>query len=321
MQKFAERPTPEPELDPCGLRSSTYGIAALPAGTAPAADASEARGRRPTRSCSTCRGVSRPPRAACPRCTRPRADSSAPARAIPPSSAVLSALPMFALSSTGIPCSGPRTLPALRSASSASAIVSASGFVSITARSSGPRRLSRLDPREIELGDAAGRVAARLHRALQLVDGDLVELEVAEHSPYPRRPAPVLKITHGQRAADRDARGQQRKKVPSLHWIPQNLNLAPHCSCRASSAPVRKTARARHRRRAARLGHVVQRVVALEEQLHLLAVAEREHSVRRRLRSISGIRSKSSAETGACGARRAARHRDRRTSRGSRGTH
>ncbi len=49
---------------------------------------------------------------------------------------------MLSLSAIGIPCSGPRTLPALRSASSWSAISSAWGLVSMIARSSGPCWLS-----------------------------------------------------------------------------------------------------------------------------------------------------------------------------------
>ncbi len=51
---------------------------------------------------------------------------------------IRSCVSMLSLSATGIPCSGPRTFPAARSASSASAIASASGFVSMIERSSGP---------------------------------------------------------------------------------------------------------------------------------------------------------------------------------------
>ena len=51
---------------------------------------------------------------------------------------ILSAVSMLSLIRTGMPCSGPRTLPALRSASSASAMASASGFSSMTALTAGP---------------------------------------------------------------------------------------------------------------------------------------------------------------------------------------
>ena len=51
---------------------------------------------------------------------------------------------MLSFSRIGMPWSGPRTRRALRSASSASAIFSASGFSSMTERSAGPERSSRL---------------------------------------------------------------------------------------------------------------------------------------------------------------------------------
>ena len=49
-----------------------------------------------------------------------------------------SAVPMLSLMRTGIPCSGPRTFPAARSASSFAAMSRASGLTSSTARSDGP---------------------------------------------------------------------------------------------------------------------------------------------------------------------------------------
>jgi hypothetical protein len=78
-----------------------------------------------------------------------------------------------------------------------------------------------------------------LHPPSELVDGDLVEFEVLNIRRTGAGRRLCLEITNRQGAADRDARGQQRKKGPAFHWIPQNLNLAPHWSCRASSAPVR----------------------------------------------------------------------------------
>ena len=51
-----------------------------------------------------------------------------------------SAVAILSFSRIGMPCSGPRGPLLLRSASSRSAIVNASGFVSITLRSAGPCR-------------------------------------------------------------------------------------------------------------------------------------------------------------------------------------
>jgi len=53
--------------------------------------------------------------------------------------AMRSAVAMLSFTSTGIPCSGPRGPFALRSESSCSAVVSASGFVSMIECSAGPR--------------------------------------------------------------------------------------------------------------------------------------------------------------------------------------
>ncbi len=54
-----------------------------------------------------------------------------------------SAVSILSLIRSGIPWRGPRSAPAFRSRSSASAAARAPGFVSITARSAGPRRSSR----------------------------------------------------------------------------------------------------------------------------------------------------------------------------------
>jgi hypothetical protein len=54
-----------------------------------------------------------------------------------------SCVPTLSFSRIGTPCSGPRGPLARRSASSASAMDSASGFVSITLRNVGPLRSSR----------------------------------------------------------------------------------------------------------------------------------------------------------------------------------
>ena len=63
-----------------------------------------------------------------------------------------------------------------RSRSSASAIASASGFISITARSVGPLRIERLDPLDIRLHQLPGGALPRLHRRLELGNGLLLQV-------------------------------------------------------------------------------------------------------------------------------------------------
>jgi hypothetical protein len=60
------------------------------------------------------------------------------ARASEPAEFVIPTASMLSLSSTGMPCIGPRTLPALRSASRRSASASAAGFSSMIEFSVGP---------------------------------------------------------------------------------------------------------------------------------------------------------------------------------------
>ena len=101
----------------------------------------------------------------------------APTRASEPAVVSMrSAVAMLSLISTGMPCSGPRGPLALRSASSASAIATASGLTSMTERSVGPA-VDRLDAREVRLGQRAGGVRAGAHRRLELGDRRLLELE------------------------------------------------------------------------------------------------------------------------------------------------
>ena len=76
-----------------------------------------------------------------------------------------------------MPWSGPRGPFALRSASSASAIARASGFVSMTLRSSGPCRSRAAMRAEVRLGQAPRRQLARGHPLLEVRDRRLVELE------------------------------------------------------------------------------------------------------------------------------------------------
>src|SRR3989440_5998720 len=135
--RLAATATPEPELDPEGVRSSAYGLRhwpprplqpldewlerklahserfALPSSTAPPARS------RSTRNAS--RGGDTPTSASEPAvlCIRSRVAT-------------------LSFTRIGMPCNGPRGPLALRSASSAAACASASGFVSSTERSPGP---------------------------------------------------------------------------------------------------------------------------------------------------------------------------------------
>jgi hypothetical protein len=141
VAKLAEIAAPVPELDPQGLRSSAYGFFTRPP--------------RPLQPLVECvdRKFAHSLRFVLPRITAPAARSRStmklsraaidPSRASDPAVVIIrSAVSMLSLISTGIPCSGPRIRPARRSASRASATVSASGLSSITERSAGPLRSS-----------------------------------------------------------------------------------------------------------------------------------------------------------------------------------
>jgi len=126
--------TPEPELDPDGLRSSACGLAACPPSVLqPLLDAGE-------------RKLAHSDRLALPTITAPASRSlrtqnaspvSAPARAGEPAVAGSPATAMLSLISTGMPCSGPAGWPAARCWSRAAASAGASGLTVITAWSSG----------------------------------------------------------------------------------------------------------------------------------------------------------------------------------------
>src|SRR4051812_6569469 len=130
-QRLAATAPPEPELDPHGFRSSTYGFFACPP-----------RPLHPLVECDD-RKLAHSLRFALPSSTAPAARNLAatvescsgmePASASDPAVVVIrSAVSTLSLSKTGIPCIGPRTRPAFRSASSEAAIDSASGLTSIT---------------------------------------------------------------------------------------------------------------------------------------------------------------------------------------------
>src|SRR5437868_8538275 len=138
-QRLAATAPPEPELEPHGLRSRTYGFFACPP--------------RPLQPLVECveRKFAHSLRFALPRKTAPAARSLAAMKAscgaIDPSRArdpavvvILSAVSMLSLSRIGIPCNGPRTRPAFLSRSRDDAMDNASGFTSITWCSDGPFR-------------------------------------------------------------------------------------------------------------------------------------------------------------------------------------
>jgi hypothetical protein len=140
-QRFAATAPPEPELEPQGLRSSTYGFFACPPR---ALHPLLERGERmlahslrlafPSRTAPASRSL---------RATVASRGGTDPERASEPAVVVvLSAVSTLSLRRIGIPCSGPRTWPRRRSASSASAMASASGVVSMTWRRAGPLRSS-----------------------------------------------------------------------------------------------------------------------------------------------------------------------------------
>jgi len=130
--RLADTATPDPELEPHGLRSSAYGLRVCP--PRPLQPLTERDERKLAHSL----------RLVFPRITAPAARS----RATTPASAgtgastrasepavvrILSAVSMLSLISTGMPCSGPR----LGSRSSSAAMLRASGLSSITDRSAG----------------------------------------------------------------------------------------------------------------------------------------------------------------------------------------
>src|SRR2546426_3688080 len=135
--KFGEAAAPEPELEPQGLRSIAYGLLFCP--PRPDQPLDEWKERKFAHSL----------RLVLPRMTAPAARSLAatvaswsgavPTKANEPAVVCIrSAVSMLSLSKTGIPCSGPRGPRALRSASRAPAIASASGLISRIELTRGP---------------------------------------------------------------------------------------------------------------------------------------------------------------------------------------
>jgi hypothetical protein len=140
VARLAAAAAPDPELEPHGLRSSAYGLCVCPPRALhPLVDFVE-------------RKLAHSLRFVLPRTTAPasrsrettkasRAGAGAPTSASDPAVVIIrSAVSMLSFTSTGTPCSGPRTRPAARSRSRSAAIATASGFTSMTALRAGPRR-------------------------------------------------------------------------------------------------------------------------------------------------------------------------------------
>src|SRR5438128_5351891 len=136
-EKLEDTAAAEPELEPQALRSSEYGLwVSPPRPDQPLVEKNE-------------RKLAHSERFVLPRMTAP------PARSFPatveswtagfPASAnepavvcILSPVSMLSLSSTGMPCNGPSTLPLARALSAVCAIVKASGLSSMTELTPGP---------------------------------------------------------------------------------------------------------------------------------------------------------------------------------------
>src|ERR1700737_4300997 len=129
--KFAEEAAPDPELDPHGFRLIPYGLLHCP----PRPDHPLVGVRE--------RKLAHSLRVVFPRMTAPAARSRAatvesrgagsPTRPSDPAAVCISSwVSMLSLSSTGIPCRGPRAPRERRSPSSLPAISRASGFTSMT---------------------------------------------------------------------------------------------------------------------------------------------------------------------------------------------
>ena len=109
--EFAAGATAEPELEPHGSKSRTYGFAREPAAGAPAVERREAAEVRPLRQVGlaedhrACRAQPR-------RRSARRAGTRLPTSASDPAVvSMLSSVAMLSLTRTGMPCSGPRSWP------------------------------------------------------------------------------------------------------------------------------------------------------------------------------------------------------------------
>src|SRR5580658_4401073 len=135
--RCADTPAPEPELEPQGLRSSAYGFVVRP--PRPLHPLVEWLERILAHSLGFDLARISAPAARSFCATYESFGGFAPTSASEPAVVIMrSAVSILSFRSTGIPCSGPRGPFSLRSLSSASAMASASGLVSITLLMVGP---------------------------------------------------------------------------------------------------------------------------------------------------------------------------------------
>src|ERR1700692_2240484 len=135
--KFDDTPAAEPELEPQGLRSMPYGLFVCPPHPDhPLTDSKERKLAHSDRFVF--------PRMTAPPARRLAATVESRSAGFPTSAnepevvCIRSPVSTLPLSSTGIPCRGPSTMPFLRSLSALRAISSASGLSSIAALTPGP---------------------------------------------------------------------------------------------------------------------------------------------------------------------------------------
>ena len=151
---------PVPELDPHGLRSSTYGFFTWP--PRPLQPLVECVERKFAHSLRlVLPRITRRPRAAARRRTRPRRRATLRAPAIPPSSIMRSAVSMLSLMRTGMPCSGPRAPLRLALGIERVGDRERVGIDLDDRPQRRPAAIDLLDPLQVQLGDLPRTCSAR----------------------------------------------------------------------------------------------------------------------------------------------------------------
>src|SRR6185295_4233362 len=130
VHKFAATAAPDPELEPHGLRSSTYGFFVCPPRPLQPLDDLPERKLAYSLRFDLPKMTAPASRSLC--ATKATRAGFAPTSASEPAVVIIrSSVSMLSLIRTGIPCSGPREPFSLRSRSRSAAIRFASGFISI----------------------------------------------------------------------------------------------------------------------------------------------------------------------------------------------
>ena len=235
---------PDPELDPHGLRSSTYGLRHCPPrADQPEDDLSERMFAHslmfvlPSRTAPAARRRS---------ATKLSRAGMEPSSAREPAVVVMrSCVSTLSFSSTGTPCSGPRAPFVFRSASSASAMASASGFVSRTLRSVGPLRSRRsMRSRQACTSDRAVRRPSAIAAWMDAMVASSTS-KGASAAAAPTRPSP-LQAAAPAAPICRNRRREVRARAPRRRG---------RCACGTPApAPRRGWRRCAGRRRTRRCG-------------------------------------------------------------------